>query len=195
MKRALITGITGQDGSYLAELLLAKGYEVYGVVRRSSTFNTERLDRIYQDPHVADYRLRLRLRRPRRRQLAEPRAANGEARRDLQPGRAEPRPRQLRRAGVHRLDGGAGDAALAGGDPRVGPRQERAVLPGVVERDVRRGGAAAERGDAVPAAQPLRLRQGVRPPALSELSRGLRDVHLLRHPLQPRVAPARRSRS
>jgi GDPmannose 4,6-dehydratase len=59
MKRALITGITGQDGSYLAELLLEKGYEVYGVVRRSSTFNTERLDRIYQDPHVADYRLRL----------------------------------------------------------------------------------------------------------------------------------------
>jgi GDPmannose 4,6-dehydratase len=59
MKRALITGVTGQDGSYLAELLLAKGYEVYGVVRRSSTFNTERLDKIYQDPHVPDYRLRL----------------------------------------------------------------------------------------------------------------------------------------
>ena len=54
MKRALITGITGQDGSYLAELLLAKGYEVYGVVRRSSSFNTERLDGIYQDPHVAE---------------------------------------------------------------------------------------------------------------------------------------------
>jgi len=59
MKRALITGITGQDGSYLAELLLEKGYEVYGMVRRSSSFNTERLDRIYQDPHVPDYRLRL----------------------------------------------------------------------------------------------------------------------------------------
>jgi GDPmannose 4,6-dehydratase len=58
-KRALITGISGQDGSYLAELLLSKGYEVYGVIRRSSSFNTERLDRIYQDPHVADYRLRL----------------------------------------------------------------------------------------------------------------------------------------
>src|SRR6266540_76789 len=59
MKRALITGITGQDGSYLAELLLGKGYEVYGLVRRSSSFNTERLDNIYQDPHVPDYRLRL----------------------------------------------------------------------------------------------------------------------------------------
>ncbi|MBV8759479.1 MAG: GDP-mannose 4,6-dehydratase, partial [Deltaproteobacteria bacterium] len=59
MKKALITGITGQDGSYLAELLLAKGYEVYGVVRRSSSFNTERLEGIYQDPHASDYRLRL----------------------------------------------------------------------------------------------------------------------------------------
>jgi GDPmannose 4,6-dehydratase len=59
MKKALITGITGQDGSYLAELLLAKGYEVYGVVRRSSSFNTERLDGIYQDPHSQDYRLKL----------------------------------------------------------------------------------------------------------------------------------------
>src|SRR5580704_1485611 len=56
---ALITGITGQDGSFLAELLLGKGYEVHGVVRRSSSFNTERLETIYQDPHVPDYRLRL----------------------------------------------------------------------------------------------------------------------------------------
>jgi GDPmannose 4,6-dehydratase len=59
VKRALITGITGQDGSYLAELLLAKGYEVHGVLRRSSSFNTERIEAIYQDPHAPDYRLRL----------------------------------------------------------------------------------------------------------------------------------------
>jgi GDPmannose 4,6-dehydratase len=59
MKKALVTGVTGQDGSFLAELLLGKGYEVYGVVRRSSSFNTERLDSIYQDPHVPDYKLRL----------------------------------------------------------------------------------------------------------------------------------------
>jgi GDPmannose 4,6-dehydratase len=59
MKKALITGITGQDGSYLAELLLEKGYEVTGIIRRSSSFNTERLDPIYQDPHSASYRLRL----------------------------------------------------------------------------------------------------------------------------------------
>jgi GDPmannose 4,6-dehydratase len=56
-KRALITGITGQDGSYLAELLLAKGYEVHGVIRRSSTINTDRIDHIYQDPHGDDRRL------------------------------------------------------------------------------------------------------------------------------------------
>jgi GDPmannose 4,6-dehydratase len=58
-KRALITGITGQDGSYLAELLLAKGYEVFGMVRRSSSFNTGRIDHIYQDVHDEDVRLRL----------------------------------------------------------------------------------------------------------------------------------------
>jgi GDPmannose 4,6-dehydratase len=56
---ALITGITGQDGSYLAELLLAKGYEVHGIVRRSSMFNTARIDHLYEDPHVENVRLRL----------------------------------------------------------------------------------------------------------------------------------------
>jgi len=56
-KRALITGITGQDGSYLAELLLGKGYEVHGIIRRSSSFNTERLNHLYEDPHERDARL------------------------------------------------------------------------------------------------------------------------------------------
>ncbi len=56
-KRALITGVTGQDGSYLSELLLAKGYEVHGIIRRSSSFNTERLDHIYKDPHKSGTRL------------------------------------------------------------------------------------------------------------------------------------------
>jgi len=56
-KRALVTGITGQDGSYLAELLLAKDYEVHGVIRRSSSFNTERIDHIYEDPHASARRL------------------------------------------------------------------------------------------------------------------------------------------
>src|SRR5215212_10719940 len=57
--KALITGITGQDGSYLAELLLEKGYEVWGVIRRSSSFNTGRVDHLYQDPHEADVRFHL----------------------------------------------------------------------------------------------------------------------------------------
>jgi GDPmannose 4,6-dehydratase len=59
VRRALVTGVTGQDGSYLAELLLAKGYEVYGLVRRSSSFNTGRIDAIYQDPHEENYRFKL----------------------------------------------------------------------------------------------------------------------------------------
>jgi GDPmannose 4,6-dehydratase len=58
-KKALITGITGQDGSYLAELLLSKGYDVWGIIRRSSSFNTGRLDAIYQDPHILDRKLNL----------------------------------------------------------------------------------------------------------------------------------------
>ena len=57
MKKALITGITGQDGSYLAELLLEKGYEVHGIIRRSSSFNTQRIDHVYQDPHTPGCRL------------------------------------------------------------------------------------------------------------------------------------------
>lgn len=59
MKKALITGITGQDGSYLAELLLEKGYEVHGLIRRSSTFNTSRIDHLFQDPHEKGVKLHL----------------------------------------------------------------------------------------------------------------------------------------
>ena len=58
-KRALITGVTGQDGSYLAEFLLKKGYEVHGIKRRSSSFNTERIDHIFRDPHEADVNFHL----------------------------------------------------------------------------------------------------------------------------------------
>ncbi|MWP27835.1 NAD-dependent epimerase/dehydratase family protein, partial [Escherichia coli] len=58
-KKALITGITGQDGSYLAEFLLNKGYEVHGIKRRSSIFNTGRIDHIYQDPHNINLKLHL----------------------------------------------------------------------------------------------------------------------------------------
>jgi GDPmannose 4,6-dehydratase len=58
-RKALISGITGQDGSYLAEFLLAKGYEVHGIIRRTSTFNTDRLDHIYSDPHEREVALHL----------------------------------------------------------------------------------------------------------------------------------------
>ena len=57
IKKALITGITGQDGAYLAEFLLEKGYEVHGIKRRASMFNTKRVDHLYQDPHESDPRL------------------------------------------------------------------------------------------------------------------------------------------
>src|ERR1051325_5319284 len=59
MKKALITGITGQDGAYLAELLLKKGYEVHGIKRRSSLFNTDRIDHLYQDPHETNVKFKL----------------------------------------------------------------------------------------------------------------------------------------
>jgi GDPmannose 4,6-dehydratase len=57
MTKALITGVTGQDGSYLTELLLSKGYEIHGIMRRASTFNTDRIDHLYQDPHVNGVKL------------------------------------------------------------------------------------------------------------------------------------------
>ena len=60
-KIALITGITGQDGSYLAELLLEKGYVVHGIIRRSSSFNTDRIDHLYRDPHLNGVRLFLHI--------------------------------------------------------------------------------------------------------------------------------------
>jgi len=62
MKKAFITGITGQDGSYLAELLLAKGYEVHGLIRRASTFSTSRIDHLYIDPHEPEAKLFLHYR-------------------------------------------------------------------------------------------------------------------------------------
>ncbi len=90
-KIALITGITGQDGAYLAEFLLAKGYEVHGIKRRASSFNTDRIDHLYQDPHERGVGLETALRRPDGRDQPDPGRPAGAARRDLQPGGAEPR--------------------------------------------------------------------------------------------------------
>src|SRR5881628_1029549 len=98
-KRALITGITGQDGSYLAELLLSHGYEVHGIIRRASTFNTGRLDHIYSDPHNSGARLKLHHGDP----------APG----DLQFGCAKPRESELRLPGIHYRHHGHRRRALA----------------------------------------------------------------------------------
>ena len=101
-KCALVTGITGQDGSYLAELLLEKGYEVHGIIRRSSSFNTARIDDIYQDPHEAEPPPDPALRRSERRVVAQPHPPHRRSGRDLQPRRAEPREGLVRHARVHR---------------------------------------------------------------------------------------------
>ena len=104
--RALITGITGQDGSYLAELLLEKGYEVHGLIRRSSQFNTGRIDHLYHDPHEGPTPPLPALRRSDR-QLEPHRAApRGQAGRGLQPRGPESRQGELRGARVHGRDGG-----------------------------------------------------------------------------------------
>ena len=95
MKKALITGITGQDGSYLAELLLAKGYEVHGIIRRASTFNTGRIDHLYSDQHINGVKLFSALRRYRRLDQSHQAALSHSAGRGLSPGRPKPRPRKF----------------------------------------------------------------------------------------------------
>ena len=101
-KRALITGITGQDGSYLAELLLGKGYEVHGLIRRASTFNTSRIDHLYVDPHDPEAKLFLHYGDLSDGARLTTLVDGHRPGRDLQPGCPVPRPGQLRRAGAHR---------------------------------------------------------------------------------------------
>jgi GDPmannose 4,6-dehydratase len=185
MKRALITGITGQDGSYLAELLLAKGYEVHGVVRRSSSFNTERIDHLYRDPHERERQPLPALRRPQRRLVAAVHRREVQARRGLQPRRAEPRAGELRHPRVHRRGHRARRHAHARGHPQDGRAVQ--VLPGQLERALRQG-----RGD-VPQRRPRPSTRAAPTPSprptrstWCKLPRGLRDVRGQRHPVQPR---------
>ena len=139
MPKALITGITGQDGSYLAELLLAKGYDVHGIIRRTSSFNTERIEHLYDDPHApgrpaSSCTTAIWSTASALRESLTTRAAG----RGLQPRRAEPRARQLRHAGLH----GRGRRRSARCDLLEAirePRHAAALLPGVIERDVRQG--------------------------------------------------------
>ena len=191
-KRALITGITGQDGSYLAELLLGKGYEVHGLIRRASTFNTSRIDHLYRRP--------ARRRTPGCSCTTATSAtvpgwstllARDRPRRGLQPRRAVPRAGLVRRARAHRPT-----------PPALGTMRllEAVRMSGIQTRfyqassvgDVRRDAAAAERGHAVLPALAVRRGEGLQLLGHQELPRGLRPVRGQRHPVQPRVTAARR---
>jgi GDP-mannose 4,6-dehydratase len=140
MKRALITGITGQDGSYLAEFLLSKGYEVHGLKRRSSSFNTDRVDHIYEDFHQAgSFYLHYA---------------------DLTDGGSlasilhSIMPDEVYNLGAQRHASASGSHSQN--------RTEYAHLPGLFERDVRQHAAAAIGSVALSAPQSLCLRQGLR---------------------------------
>ena len=189
MKTALITGITGQDGSYLAELLLEKGYEVHGIVRRSSSFNTERLDRIYQDPHVADDRLRLHLRRSRRRQLAQPHRCGPVQPDEIYNLGAQSHVRVSFDVPEYTASTvGARHAAPARGDPRDG--LDTSVRFYQASSSEMFGGAPPPQSETTPfqPRSPYACAKVFAHQLCHELPRGLRHVHLQRHPLQPRVA-------
>ena len=175
-KKALITGITGQDGSYLAELLLDKGYEVHGLIRRSSSFNTGRIDHLYHDPHEADARLFLHYADLTDSLVADRPPPPDQARRGLQPRRPEPRQGQLRDAGVHGRHGRHGHAAPARGDPHR--RLADPLLPGrqLARCSARSPRRPQTRDDAVQPAQPVRDREGLRPLDDGPLPRGLRPA-------------------
>ena len=190
MRRALITGITGQDGSYLAELLLGKGYEVHGLIRRASTFNTGRIDHLYQDPHDQDARLFLHygdLTDGARlvtllREIDPDEVYNLGAQSHVRVSFDEPEHtgdttgigamrllEAVRMSGVQCRYYQASSSEMFGATPPP-QNEDDAVLPALA---VRRG-------------------QGLRLLGDQELPRGLRHVRGQRHPLQPRVAAARR---
>ena len=124
-KVALITGITGQDGAYLAEFLLGKGYVVHGIKRRTSLFNTDRIDHLYQDPHVDNRNFILHYGDMTDSSSLVTNHPANPAGRNLQPGRAKPRCRVVRGTGIHRELRRAGRAAGARSHPHTGPRKER----------------------------------------------------------------------
>ena len=180
-KRALITGITGQDGSYLAELLLEQGYEVIGMVRRSSHAQL-RAHRPHPGPGLP------RGRRPPRRGLAHRDPARAPPGRGLQPGRPVLRPDVVDPARAHRRD----DRARR--DPRARRHPHRRsrdpLLPGVLVGDVRQGaGGPAERDDAVLPPQPVRGGQGLRPLDHRQLPGELRPARVVGDAVQPREPP------
>ena len=135
-KKALITGITGQDGSYLAEFLLAKGYEVHGLIRRSSTFNTGRIDHLYVDPHEQGARLFLHYG-----DLSD----SGQLSHliyNLQPDEIYHLAAQSHVRVSFDMPEYTGDVTGLGGHPAPGghppERHQDPILPGLLQRDVRR---------------------------------------------------------
>jgi NAD(P)-dependent dehydrogenase (short-subunit alcohol dehydrogenase family) len=180
-KVALITGITGQDGSYLAELLLAEGYVVHGTVRRASTFGTERLDHLYVDPHQHEARLFLHYA-----DLADA-GSLAQLVAEVKPDEVYNLAAQSHVAVSFRNPLYTADVVAIGTLRLLG-----AVLPGVQLGDVRQGGGdSAVRDDTVLPPEPIRCGQGLLVLAGGELPRVLRHVRHQRDPLQPRVTPPR----
>ncbi len=186
-KSALITGITGQDGSYLAELLLEKGYDVHGLVRRSSTFSTERIDHIYQDVH-AESRLRLHYG-----DLTDGQALTNLVL-EIQPdeiynlGCSEPRPRLLRSTGLHAADRWRRRAERARSGKAAEQGKAGSRLSGQQQRNVRRrAGNAANGNDSIQSSVALCLCEGLRVPSNRQLSPRLRHVRQQRNSVQSRI--------
>ena len=185
-KVALITGVTGQDGAYLSELLLDKGYEVHGIERRSSLFNTDRIDHLYQDPHVDHQRFKLHYgdltdstNLIRIIQQVQPDEIYNLAAMSHVAVSSET-PEYTANAD------GIGTLRILEAIRILGLERKDALLPGEHERAVRPGaGDAAEGNNAVLPAQPLRRGQDVRLLDHGELPRGLWPVCLQRHPVQP----------
>jgi GDP-mannose 4,6-dehydratase len=182
MPKALITGVTGQDGSYLAELLLQKGYEVHGIKRRSSSFNTGRVDNIYADLHEETNRFFLHFA-----DLADS-SSLSRLLYDIRPDEvynlaAQSHVRVSFDIPEYTTDiTGTGALRLLESIRQTGIKT---LLPGQLERDVRLHAASAKRNHRLPPAQPLRLRQALWPLHHGELPRKLRHVCRQRHPVQP----------
>ena len=190
---ALITGVTGQDGAYLAELLLDKGYIVHGVKRRSSSFNTGRIDHLYHDPHEREHAVLPALRRLtdatnliRIVQETQPdEIYNLAAQSHVQVSFETPE----YTANADAL----GTLRLLEAIRILGLEREDALLPGLDLGALRQGaGDPAARDDAVLSAQPLCRGQALRLLDHGQLPRGLRHARLERHPVQPRKPDARR---
>ncbi len=194
MKKALITGITGQDGAYLAELLLSKGYEVHGIKRRASLFNTDRIDHLYQDPHVERRNLLLHYGdltdssapHPRDPDTCSPTRSTTSARRATWRSASRcrstpPTPTRWGRCASSR------PSACSGWRRKTRFYQaSSSELYGLVQEVPQKETTPFYPRSPYARGQALRLLDH------GELPRGLRHVRLQRHPVQPRIAGARR---